>query len=107
MREDLRIRMNVSDKELADFCQRWKITELSVFGSVLRDDFGPHSDIDLLVKYDPEAQWSLFDHIGIETRLASLVGRDVDLVSKEGVERSDNWIRRGNILGSAELVYES
>ena len=107
MKEDSRTRMNVSEKELADFCQRWKITELSVFGSVLRDDFGPHSDIDLLVKYEPEAQWSIFDHIGIETKLASLVGRNVDLISKEGVESSDNWIRRRNILDSAELVYES
>lgn len=107
MREDLRTRINVTDNELAEFCQRWKITELSVFGSVLRDDFGPHSDIDLLVRYDPEAHWSIFDHIGIETKLASLVGRNVDLVIKEGIEKSDNWIRRRNILGSAELVYES
>lgn len=107
MREEISARLGITEEELADFCRRWQITELSLFGSILRDDFGPDSDIDLLVRYEGDARWSLIDHIGIELELESLVGRKVDLVNKPAVERSENWLRRRNILGSAELVYES
>lgn len=107
MREELRARLGISDAQLADFCQRWNITELSLFGSALRDDFGPDSDVDLLVRFSANARWSLLDHARIERELAELLGRKVDLVSKRGVENSRNWIIRRNILNSAELVYES
>lgn len=107
MREETRNRLGISEAKLADFCQSWQIAELSLFGSILRDDFGPDSDIDLLVRYEADAHWSLIDHIGIENELAAIMGRKVDLVSKPAVEKSHNWIRRRNILDSAELVYES
>ncbi len=107
MQEGIRARLDISDAELDDFCRRWKITELSLFGSVLRADFGPDSDIDLLVRYAADARWSLLDHIKIEQELSALLGRKVDLASKRGVERSQNWIIRQSILDSAELVYES
>ena len=107
MREEIRQRLGISEAELSEFCRRWQITELSVFGSILREDFGPDSDIDLLVRYEAGAHWSLIDHIGIENELAAIMGRKVDLVSKPAVEKSDNWLRRRNILDSAELVYES
>ena len=107
MREEIRARLGISDTELEDFCRRWKITELSLFGSALRDDFGPDSDIDLLVRFSGNAGWSLLDHVRIERELAELLGRKVDLVSKRGVESSPNWIIRRSILDSAELVYES
>ena len=107
MREAIRSRLGISDTELADFCQRWQITELSLFGSALRDDFRADSDIDLLVTFAPDARWSLIDHVKIEEELSALLGRKADLISKRGVERSENWITRRRILESAELVYES
>ena len=92
-------------ERIADFCRRWKIVELSLFGSVLRDDFRSDSDVDLLVSFAPEAEWSLFDHIRMEEELSSIFGRKVDMVSRRVVERSDNWIRRKVILETAEPYY--
>ena len=107
MRVEISARLGITEEELADFCQRWQIAELSLFGSALRDDFRHDSDIDLLVRYEADARWSLIDHIGIEQKLTALLGRTVDLSSKTGVESSKNWIIRRNILESAELIYES
>jgi len=90
---------------LVDYCQRWKIKKLEVFGSVLRDDFGPDSDVDFLVTFDPAARWTLFDMVHAQDELASMVGRSVDLVSRRPIEKSENWIRRRSILGSARLLY--
>lgn len=90
---------------VADFCRRWKIVELAAFGSVLRDDFGPESDIDLLVTFAPDARWSLFDHMAMEEELATVLGRKVDLISRTAIEHSHNWIRRRAILGTARVVY--
>ena len=105
MKDSLHERLRVSGDELSDFCRRWKIIELALFGSVLRDDFQPDSDIDVIVTYALEAEWSLLDHIEIEGELASLFGRDVDLVTRRAVEQSHNWIRRKGILDSAQVVY--
>ena len=107
MRETVRLRLGLSEGELAVFCQRWRIVELSLFGSALRADFRDDSDIDLLATFAPEAGWSLIDHAAMEQELAALLGREVDLLTRRSVERSDNWIRRRNILESAEVVYES
>jgi predicted nucleotidyltransferase len=90
---------------VVDFCQRWKVAELAVFGSALRDDFRPDSDIDLLVTFQPDADWSLLDQSTMEDELSSLLGRKVDLVSRRAIERSENWIRRRAILESAQLVH--
>ena len=87
---------------LAAFCRRWQITELALFGSALRDDFGPDSDVDLLVSFAPDARHSLFDLVAMEEELEELLGREVDLVERAGIEKSDNWIRRRAILSSAE-----
>jgi predicted nucleotidyltransferase len=95
----------IPNSALADFCRRWKIRELALFGSVLSNAFGPTSDVDVLVTFLPEAEWSLLDHIQIEEELSALLGRSVDLVSKKAVERSENWVRRRAILESAEVVY--
>jgi hypothetical protein len=92
-------------QEIADFCRRWRIIELALFGSVLRDDFQPDSDVDVLVAFAPGASWSLLDHVQMEQELSAILGRGVDLVSKRAVERSTNWIRRQAILGSAEVMY--
>jgi len=92
-------------EKIGEFCQRWQITELALFGSVLRDDFRPDSDVDVLVTFDPDAQWSLFDHVDMEEELSVLVGRKVDLVSRRAIEQSANWIRRKAILETAEPYY--
>ncbi|MCK6630055.1 MAG: nucleotidyltransferase domain-containing protein [Anaerolineae bacterium] len=65
---------------MADFCQRWHIRELALFGSVLRDDFNPDSDVDILATFTPEADWSLFDHVRMEEELSHLLNRPVDLL---------------------------
>jgi uncharacterized protein len=98
-------RIPIDRRKIAGFCQRWLITELAFFGSVLRDDFRPNSDVDVLVAFAPEAAWSLFDHVTMEEELSAIVGRKVDLVSRRAIERSDNWIRRQAILDTAEPYY--
>ncbi len=90
---------------ITSFCKRWKIAELALFGSVLRDDFRPESDVDVLVEFAPEASWSLFDHVAMEEELSEILGRKVDLVSRRAVEKSSNWIRRTAILESARTYY--
>lgn len=92
-------------EKVAEFCRRWQITELSLFGSVLRDDFGAESDVDMLVTFAPDAQWSLFDHMAMEEELSVIIGRKVDLVSRRAIEQSTNWIRRKAILGTAAPYY--
>ena len=92
---------------VADFCQRWCISELALFGSALRDDFRPDSDLDILVTFEPDADWGLLDHIRMERELATILGRDINLLTRRSVEQSHNWIRRQEILDSAEVVYGS
>jgi predicted nucleotidyltransferase len=100
-------RLQVTEEQLADFCGRWQISELAIFGSILRDDFGPDSDVDMLVTFAPSADWSLLDHIQMKEELASIIGRDVDLVSKRAIDSSENWIRRKHIQRTAQVVYAS
>jgi len=90
---------------IVDFCRRWKITELALFGSALRDDFKPDSDIDVLATFAPDAAWSLLDHAKMQDELRATLGRDVDLISRRGIERSRNPIRRKAILESAQVIY--
>ncbi|MEI7903158.1 MAG: nucleotidyltransferase family protein [bacterium] len=92
---------------VTDFCRRWQIVELALFGSVLRDDFRPDSDVDVLVSFHPHAQHTLFDMVHMQEELERLFGRKVDLVSRRGIETSRNHIRRRAILESAEVVYGS
>ena len=89
---------------IRDFCSRWKIAKLEVFGSILRADFGPASDVDFLVTFEPDARWGL-EIIDMEEELAGIVGRRVDLVSRRAVEGSDNWVRRRAILRTAKTIH--
>jgi predicted nucleotidyltransferase len=91
--------------EIADFCQRWQVTELALFGSALRDDFGPDSDVDVLVSFAPDAHWGLFALVQMQDELEAILGREVDLVSRRAVEQSENYIRRKAILRGLEVVY--
>lgn len=88
--------------QIADFCRRWKITEFAFFGSVLRDDFRPDSDVDVLVTFAPDARWSLFDLVEIQEELGEILGRKVDLTEKRGLR---NPFRRYEILRTKEVVY--
>ena len=101
------IAVHLDDERIADFCRRWKVAELSLFGSVLREDFSPDSDIDALVRFAPEADVSLLDHLAMEEDLSGILGRPVDLVSRRAVESSRNAIRREAILLTAEPIYVS
>ena len=98
-------RLGISPAELAAFCQRWQVGELSLFGSILRDDFTQQSDIDVLVTYLPTAQRGLFEKIRMQEELEALLHRQVDLVSKKAITQSRNWLRRRNILEAAQVIY--
>ncbi len=99
--------INLPRDEIVEFCQRWQIGEFALFGSVLRDDFGPESDLDILITFAPGADWSLLDHVQMEQELAELLGRKVDLFTRRAVEKSHNRLRREEILNTAEVVYVS
>ncbi len=99
--------IKIPEDQIADFCRRWKIAEFALFGSVLRDDFGPESDIDVLVRFRRDAHWGLFDLVHMEEELGVIFGRKVDLIDRLSIEESKNWIRRRNILSTARTVYVS
>jgi len=98
-------RIAIPTKKLAGFCLRWKVTELALFGSVLRDDFRPDSDVDRLVSFAPDARWSLFDLVEIQNKLKQIFGREVDPVERMAIEKSENYIRRRNILSATKVIY--
>lgn len=100
-----RINYLLPKDKIVDFCLKWEIDELAVFGSILRDDFGPESDIDLLITFSPEAKWSLFDHIQMQNDLEGLLERSVDLITRRAIESSQNWIRREEILHTAQIYF--
>ncbi|MHC4432944.1 MAG: nucleotidyltransferase family protein [Planctomycetota bacterium] len=94
--------IDISENTLAELCRKWKVTELSLFGSILRDDFGPDSDIDVLVVFRPDAPWSPWDLMEMKEELEVLFGRPVDMVEKEALRNP--W-RKRRILSSYEVVY--
>ena len=99
------VRIDIPQERLAAFCRRWKITQADLFGSVLREDFRPDSDVDILVTFADDAHWSLFELVDMQEELAAILGRPVDLVDRKSVERSENYIRRRHILSTAEPLY--
>ena len=101
----MRFDLEASREEITAFCERWQVTQLDVFGSALREDFGPDSDVDLLVSFEESARHTLFDMVRMEEELKGIFGREVDLVSRRGIERSPNYIRRKAILESAEAIH--
>jgi predicted nucleotidyltransferase len=100
-----KIRISIPRKRLVEFCKRWKISELALFGSVLRADFQPNSDIDLLVSFSPWAKVSLFDLVRMQNELKEIFGREVDLVERRAIEKSENYIRRKSILSQTKVIY--
>ena len=79
------------------------MVEFALFGSAVREDFSPQSDIDALVSFDPQSDWGLFDHIQMKQELKVLFGRDVDLVTRRALEQSRNALLRSEILGTAKV----
>jgi uncharacterized protein len=94
--------IEIAEDALTSFCMKWKVRELSLFGSILRDDFGPESDIDILVTFEPEAPWSLWDLMDMQEELQRLTGRPIDLIEKEGLR---NPFRRKEILTTNRVIY--
>ncbi len=98
-------RIDIPKEEIAAFCQRNHIRCMALFGSVLRDDFTPESDVDVLVDF--ELDWTPgLEFITIQDELSEILGRQVDLYTFKGVESSRNWLLREEILSSAEVQYE-
>lgn len=99
--------LDIPRDRLADLCRKWGITELSLFGSALRDDFGPDSDVDFLVTLDPAARTTLLDLERIRAELQSLLRRPVDLVERPALERHHNpWLKHA-ILTAATPLYRA
>src|SRR4051794_30277768 len=98
-------RIHIDLDAIAAFCERWHIVDFALFGSVLRDDFRPESDVDVLVVYAPGTQWYLQQMQQMQDDLKALFGRPVDLVEGRLVEESKNYIRRKHILRSAKTIY--
>ena len=91
--------------KIAAFCRRWKIQEFSLFGSVLREDFSPESDIDVLVTFKPGVKYGFADLADMESELQAIFGRKVDLGTRRSVEEDPNYLRRKTILSSTKMIY--
>lgn len=100
-----KVQIAVSKEQIAEFCRKWQISKLWLFGSVLREDFRPESDIDVLVTFPPEVKRSVTDLERMKDELSEVFGRRVDLVERRVIEQSPNYIRRRQILDSAEVLY--
>jgi predicted nucleotidyltransferase len=84
-------KISIDHERLVEFCKQWSIIELALFGSVLRDDFRPESDVDVLVEFTLEAHYSLFDMVHMQDELSTILGREVDLVERGNAEHSENY----------------
>jgi predicted nucleotidyltransferase len=98
------VAIDIPKEQLRDFCRKWKVTEFALFGSVTRDDFRPDSDVDVMVRFAGDAQWSLFDIVTMENQLGEIFDRPVDLCEREAIEESRNRYRRESILSGAVQV---
>jgi len=98
------LQVQLDRKVLAEFCRMWRVREMWIFGSALREDFSPESDLDFLVSFDPGARWSLFDLMEMKEDLETRLGHAVDLVEKEALRNP--W-RKREILSTCEVVYAS
>ena len=97
--------IEIDRERIVVFCERYGISRLAFFGSVLTNDFRPDSDVDVLVSFADNTHRSLFDLVIMQEELEVILCRKVDLVEREVIEKSDNYIRRRHILQSEEIVY--
>jgi predicted nucleotidyltransferase len=99
-----KVKIKVPNAKVAEFCKRWNISEFAIFGSALSTDFRPDSDVDVMVSFSADASVSLFDMARMQDELQQIFGRDVDLVTRSGVENSRNYLRKKAILSSAQVI---
>lgn len=95
----------INQQAIAAFCKRWNVTEMSLFGSVLRDDFRPDSDIDVLITLKDEESYTFSGLMQMEAELKDIFHREIDLGLRHTVESDPNYIRRKAILNSAQVIY--
>lgn len=100
-------RIDIPQDKLAAFCRKWQIVELALFGSVLRDDFRPDSDVDVLVTFAAGGGTDISDFLDMKEELERLLSRPVDLLTRRSVERHGNTLRKSEILQTARIVYEA
>jgi uncharacterized protein len=98
-------RIPIDREQIAAFCRKWKIVEFSLFGSVLTDAFRADSDVDVLVEFAESARWGLWDLYDMEEDLKTIFGRNVDLMTRRSVVRSENYLMRNSILAGARTFY--
>lgn len=96
------VKIPVPQDRIRQFCQKWKIAELSLFGSALRDDFRPESDVDVLISFAKDARWSLYDWLDMIDELRGIFGRNVDLLSSRALR---NPFRREQVLSAREVLF--
>ncbi len=101
----LELKLILHQEKVISFCQRWQIKELALFGSVLRADFRPDSDVDVLVDFQPEVRWSLFDLVDMYEELKQIFQREVDLITRRSLYYSLNPKRSQAILSTAQVIY--
>ena len=97
-------RLGISTEEIALFGQHWNITEMALFGSVLSDRFHADSDIDILIRFAPNARQGLLTLAKIKHELENSIGREVDITVKESIKNSENWIRSQEIIKTAQVI---
>jgi predicted nucleotidyltransferase len=96
------LKIDIPQEAIAEFCRRWKVAEFALFGSVLRADFGPGSDVDVLIRLAEDAGWSLYDWVDMIDELKVIFGRDVDLVEESGLR---NPFRRREIMRTKRVIH--
>jgi predicted nucleotidyltransferase len=99
------VRIPIPMEAIEAFCRKWEVREFALFGSVLRDDFRPDSDVDVLVTFDEGAHPTLFDVAGMEIELEKLFQRRVDLSERGGFDQCRNPTIRHSVLDSLSVIY--
>jgi len=96
---------SIPRKEILGFCRRWQVRELALFGSALRPDFSPESDVDVLISFHGATNWGLFDHVQMRLDLEAIFHRQVDLVTRRALEQTRNEFLREEILRTARVIF--
>jgi uncharacterized protein len=97
--------IEIPSEQIQAFCNHWQVIEFALFGLVLREDFRPDSDLDVMVQFDANAHPTFTILEDMQAELKSIFTRDVDLITREGIETSRNYLRRQEILSSARVIY--
>ena len=98
------LQIDLPKDRISEYCERWKITEFALFGSVLRPDFQPDSDIDVWVVFLPDSTWSLLDMVRMQQELETIFGRPVDLVERDTIR---NPFGEQRIEQNHQVIYAS